>query len=648
MMHRVLRTLLLSFMLAICLLSARAQDLHQQRQAYRLAQLALKTGQTELYSQLKAQLKDYPLYPYLVYEELKRRLSTASHAEIESFLGTYATTPLSYQMRGLWLYKLYQENRWQKFLEVYDGRGVTEFMCYALRARIRAGQLDGVIAETKRLWLIGTSQHSACDRLFEWFTTHPEFTPGILWARIELAMAAGNPELAGYLAEKLNDRDRAWVSLWRQVYANPRIVLTDPALESDKLITRQIVMYGVLRLADFDVEQGKAAWEEIRSEYSFDQEARDHVDRSIALLAAYRHHPHALDWLNALPPSACNDDVYTWRARAAMRNSDWQTLKSSIKALKDTSDEPLMWKYWLARALEETGETERARELYSGLARERDYYGFLAADRLGLTYSMQNHPLVEDPAAAGKLIDIRGVRRAYELLRVGQETDARREWALALNGMTLKQKKLAAVLAGKWGWYADAIRTVALTGELDDLKLRFPTPYEAEVAAAAHNRKLDPALIYGIMRRESAFAAKAVSPSGALGLMQLLPGTAALTAHKFGLSAPTGNEIFDPKRNIELGSAYLSDMLRRFSGNQALATAAYNAGPERVETWLPEKGALPTDAWVENIPYYETRDYVKAVLAYAAVYESKLGEDPMPLAKRMEPIPPTSARYAHK
>ncbi|MDQ4147883.1 MAG: lytic transglycosylase domain-containing protein, partial [Pseudomonadota bacterium] len=154
--------------------------------------------------------------------------------------------------------------------------------------------------------------------------------------------------------------------------------------------------------------------------------------------------------------------------------------------------------------------------------------------------------------------------------------------------------------------------------------------------------------IYGIMRRESAFAAKAVSPSGALGLMQLLPGTAAFTAHKFGLSAPTGNEIFDPKRNIELGSAYLSDMLRRFSGNQALATAAYNAGPERVETWLPEKDALPTDAWVENIPYYETRDYVKAVLAYAAVYESKLGEDPMPLAKRMEPIPPTSARYAHK
>jgi len=329
-----------------------------------------------------------------------------------------------------------------------------------------------------------------------------------------------------------------------------------------------------------------------------------------------------------------------------MRDSDWPSLKTAVESMQDTSDEPLMWKYWRAKALEHTGDRKLARRLYRELARERDYYGFLAADRLGVPYTIESTPLIKDTASVGALMEIPGIRRAYELLRVDAETDARREWNRLLTGFNVERKKQAAVLASKWGWHADAIRTVALIEEFDDLELRFPVSYPDDVTYFAQKRRLDPAWIYGVIRRESAFAARAISSAGAQGLMQLMPATASLTAQKAGLPVPGAGAVFDPKRNIELGSAYLRELFERFGGNMALASAAYNAGPHRVQQWLPEDRALSADAWVETIPYYETRGYVQAVLAYTAVYEWKLGRTPMRLAERMEPIPSASRAFA--
>jgi soluble lytic murein transglycosylase len=407
-------------------------------------------------------------------------------------------------------------------------------------------------------------------------------------------------------------------------------------------------MHAVLRVADGDIESGKAAWESVESDYAFEQDARDEAERTIALLAAYRHHPQALAMLKALPASALNDDVHEWCARVAIRSGDWLTVSRAIESVEDTSEEPLMWRYWHARALEGVGDITRARALYARLAEERDYYGFLAADRLGVSYSMNNKPLVENPTAAGRLVGIPGIWRAYELLHVDAQTDAQREWNYVLSGMDVQQKRLAAVLAAKWGWHAEAIRLVALIEEFDDLALRFPTPYHDEVMFAAQERDLDPAWIYSVMRRESAFAARAQSASGALGLMQLMPATAALTAQHAGLPTPIGSEVLDVKRNIQLGSAYLREMLDRFGGNEVVATAAYNAGPQRVYQWLPRQGHITPDAWVETIPYYETRDYVKAVLAYRAVYEARLGDKPTSLARRMRTILPAKRAYAHR
>jgi soluble lytic murein transglycosylase len=119
--------------------------------------------------------------------------------------------------------------------------------------------------------------------------------------------------------------------------------------------------------------------------------------------------------------------------------------------------------------------------------------------------------------------------------------------------------------------------------------------------------------------------------------MQLMPGTASEVARSLGLPRPTRARLFDPAVNIRLGSSYLAKMQRRFGGNPVLATAAYNAGPARVERWLPEQ-AMDADLWIATIPFRETRTYVRRVMAYRLIYDHRLGIPLRPLHADMRPI----------
>ena len=115
------------------------------------------------------------------------------------------------------------------------------------------------------------------------------------------------------------------------------------------------------------------------------------------------------------------------------------------------------------------------------------------------------------------------------------------------------------------------------------------------------------------------------SHAGAVGLMQLMPATAKETARRYGISLNSANDVLVPERNIALGTAYLAQLHDQFQGNRVLASAAYNAGPGRVRQWTRGIGSLPSDVWIENIPFDETRQYVQSVLSYAVIYGDKLG-----------------------
>src|SRR5699024_540175 len=146
------------------------------------------------------------------------------------------------------------------------------------------------------------------------------------------------------------------------------------------------------------------------------------------------------------------------------------------------------------------------------------------------------------------------------------------------------------------------IITLADAGYWDDLDIRYPLLFRSAVEKAAEANQLDPAYIYAIIRSESLFQPTVTSSAGARGLMQLMPGTARHLARQMGVASPSRSQLNTPSVNIRFGSHYLRDMLDNWSGNIALATASYNAGPNKVAEWLPRQD-MPADIWIANITY---------------------------------------------
>src|SRR5690606_11198374 len=213
--------------------------------------------------------------------------------------------------------------------------------------------------------------------------------------------------------------------------------------------------------------------------------------------------------------------------------------------------------------------------------------------------------------------------------------DARREWYHISRVFSREELIAQAKLAHDLDWHFPAIRTLSQARHWDDLDVRFPMPYRSSLTSAAKSRGLHSSWVYAITRQESAFMDDARSHAGAIGLMQLMPATARETARRFGISLNSTYQVLKPETNIQLGTAYLSQVSAQFDGHRILASAAYNAGPTRVRQWLRGADHLESDVWVENIPFDEPRQYVQNVLTYSVIYGQKLNA-PQQLVERHE------------
>jgi len=276
--------------------------------------------------------------------------------------------------------------------------------------------------------------------------------------------------------------------------------------------------------------------------------------------------------------------------------------------------------------------------LLEQLSGKSSYYGFLAADKLKRDYHIEQENAASIDIDEDSFLSANPhMLRARELYYLDRLIDAKREWFQALRYLDQDQIKQAATLASKWQWHDSAIRTVAKTPHRNDYSLRFPMPYRQQVMQHAEARELDPALIYGVMRRESLFDPLARSSVGALGLMQLMPSTARRVAKSLGMKRPRKSGILRVENNIRFGTHYLRTVMNRFDNNVALAAAAYNAGPGNVKRWLPKNSTMSADLWVETVPFKETRNYVQAVLAYSTVFDKSLGRNTL-MSSRMSDV----------
>ncbi|MEW8373737.1 MAG: transglycosylase SLT domain-containing protein [Candidatus Thiodiazotropha sp.] len=617
----------------------------RQRVLFIAAEEALTNQESETYLQLKDELLDYPLLPYLDYQETLTTLDRQSMQSITNRLKWLQGTPLMSKLRSHWLALLAKERLWASYLRFSREGGSIEQQCNRLQALIETGRKHEAFAAVTPIWLSGRSQPEACDPVFSAWIADGKLNTSLVWQRINLAMSAGKTRLARYLKRYLPQDETHMVDRWLKLYRHPKQVMT--LLNNTHPMRDEMAMQAIRRLAWRDLESALIAWEKFHDRALFSDAQQRKIAYTLASsLARDPDKRHNRRLISLLPGHLQLDSGLSEKQlQAALQENDWQWVLQIVESLSPQEADQEQWRYWRSRALIELDREEEGKKLLHRLAQERSYYGFLAAQRLGGEPKLSHAALQADEQLVEALAKRPGLIRARELIHLDRPLLARQEWNLALDGALPDELKAAARLAEKWQWPSQSIITLARLRLWNDLELRFPLAHREAITDQARDHGIDSAWIYAIMRQESAFMSDAKSSAGARGLMQLMPKTAKQMAKELKQSLGKPEDLYRPELNIKLGAGYLNMIYRQLQESPVLATAAYNAGPHRVMSWLPEESQA-SDVWIETVPFRETREYLKRVLAYTVIYSYRLGD--LPIALPVEWLRPIEAKKAQQ
>jgi soluble lytic murein transglycosylase len=338
------------------------------------------------------------------------------------------------------------------------------------------------------------------------------------------------------------------------------------------------------------------------------------------------------------PHSRRRDEAMWFRTLALLRLERYAEARASLEKLVDSFPRSRLvsqWRYWMARSQELGG----APADVTAPAYERvvagepaSFYALLASERLR-ALGRPVPPAFPEPPKQLTVARPPDLGLAVALSEAGLFPDAAEEVESCASRIHSAAQALpfahALLSMGEYG-YAHAIAARHLWGRAfgerapDALAAFYPKAFAAAVEEAASRANVEPYLVWAIMRRESAFRPEVASAADARGLMQIIPPTGTAIAKELAEPRPNPADLFAPDLNIRYGAWYLSQLMKRFS-HPVLAAAAYNAGPSATVKWAQEKGTLPLDLFVEEIPYKETRGYVKQVVADLYLYRSFYG-----------------------
>ncbi len=621
-----------SVLMSLAANAAETPTIEKQRQLFKDVIENVERGDWGAVEKLPAAnyrlLRQYVLWPDLRATYFRATMRQASAADIDVFLQQYGTLRPARELRyrrALYLANSKDLVGFQRIYEqFYHGKDIAKLDCLSLQAELEAGRQKRVNGRAIELWLVGKSQVSECDPVFEYLGAQDMLGQVEYRKRYELAVDAREFQLARWLAKKIDQQHVDEAALWIKAEAHPEDFLNSHARRADSTSSRKQLVYAAERLTYRDPELALAAWKRVGKRFGFSEEQELRTARHIALWTARDNLPGAYDLLLRLPKAAANDEVLRWRARTSLRNTQWNHLLLDIAMMSPEERGTEEWRYWRAVALKRSGQVLAARAILQDLGEERSYYGFLAADELGQDYQLDHTQLNADEAAISTIASRPEIIRARELFLVGQDSRGRSEWDAIVRYFSPQEKLQAAILADRWGWHSRAISIAASLGQYDDLSIRYPLPYQRLFEQSSSEASISPTWAYGIARSESIFMRDVRSQAGAVGLMQLMPATGRAVAKNIRFPYSGLATLTNPESNIRLGTSYLGQMAERYSGNPVLATAAYNAGPHRVDRWLPDSGTIDARFWIENIPFNETRKYVKQVLSAQAIFHWRM------------------------
>ncbi|WP_079434739.1 lytic transglycosylase domain-containing protein [Zoogloea sp. LCSB751] len=609
-----------------------ARDAARSGDRNRLVQLAPPTG--------------HVLDPYPEYWALSNQLARSVEPDaprIQDFLQRHAGSWVAEKLRGEWLRNLGKRGDWAQLAAEFPNMEQPEqdLKCYQFQARLQNGD-RAALDEARPLWFSLVDTPESCVPVLQTLVREALVGPDEMWFRIRRLMEAKRLAGARAVASWLPVDQQPGPSDLERASTNPATYFDrQPINFSASRQGRELALIALARIARDDPQAAYVRSARIDERLSGAE--RSYAIGQIAWQAAVRLLPEAHVWYKAAGDTPMSDEQAAWRVRAALRAGDWRAVRSAVESMPPGLREQPDWSYWLGRAQQALGNREAARKEFARIAGHPTFYSILAGEELGQTFTLPAKARATSVDEAELARQTPGLQRAIALFRLDLRTEGTREWNWTLRNKDDRFLLAAAQLAQQLGIYDRAINAADRTRNEHDYSLRYLAPFRDRIEPNAKSRDLDTGWVYGLMRQESRFVTAARSGVGAQGLMQIMPATGQWVAGKLGMKGFNVGWLQDPDTNVMLGTTYMRMVLAGLDNHPVLASAAYNAGPGRAKKWKDSK-PLEGAVYAETIPFNETRDYVKKVMANSVIYSALLEGRAPSLKGRLGTIPASDGR----
>ncbi|USD65750.1 murein transglycosylase [Vibrio sp. SCSIO 43136] len=592
--------------------------LQQQRDWYDQAQDLLDKKQLSQYQSLRSKIADYPLTPYVDYRAFLLELDQKTPAEVEKFQKQYYEFPFSKRIRANYLDQLAADKQWDTIHQYQTQlpRGET-YQCYFYTAKLKHGQQSQAFAGADKLWLSGNSVSKACDELFAQWKAAGKLSDDKILERILLAFEARSGGLVKYLERQLNDDAPGEFAV--ELYNRPQEVGKFAKKQYVTPYNQKLSMLALKRLARSNPKAAIEQFDLVVSGQKLTAKQKQGLYDNIASRIMGSEEPELQKWRDKALAYTSNDRLVERRIRMSLREADWNSVETWIARLSTKERSKYRWQYWLARVELESGRESAATQRLEAIVGKRHYYSVAAAQTLGKPIEFDILRTSADLSvlkAHQSTLD-----RVEELIAVDKIAAAKNEWNWLLMRSDQAQKNALAKYAAQQRWHHLTVKASINAKLWDDIYLRFPLAHRWWFNFYGEKHQVEPLTLLSLARQESALDAEARSSVGARGIMQIMPDTAKETARRYDISYRGPKELYSVQKNIEIGSRYLGSLLKQYDGNRIYAFAAYNAGPHRVKSWRKiSDNKLDVYAFIESIPFNETRGYVQNVLMFESYY----------------------------
>jgi len=623
--QRTLVSILALSSLMSCSVFSSSFDLRAQRDLYDQAQDLLDDKNIAQFKKIRAKLDDYPLTPYLDYREFLIDLADKPPIAVKVFIDAHKEFPFYNRISAPYLDGLARKNAWSTLLQFQTSEPSGEtYQCYYYNAKLQTGKRKEAFQGAQKLWMNGASVSSECDPLFSAWDKSGALTDELVYERMVLAFEGRNRGLMAYLSKKLSsqkfkDKGQSLIDL----YDKPQNVVTFAQNHKDPQF-QEPAKLALEKLARINTEKAQTLVNSVVKYQSWTSQQKAHIEQFIALRLMNTEDADLVRWRDKVIVGSNNVPLIESRIRLALRDADWPGTAAWIKELPTSEQQSQRWQYWIGRTEIKAGNKEQGMQRLFALVGQRNFYSAAAAKLVKQSIHYPQTTIELNPETIKPYQS--SLARIQELIDRNKIVAAKSEWYWLTARVKQPEKEMLAAYALQEGWYHFSV-TASISAELwDNLQLRFPLAHQKWFHFYADKHGIDPIMLMSLARQESALDAQARSPVGARGIMQIMPATAKYTAQKYQLTYRDENDLYEVGKNIEIGSHYLNGLLERYNNNRIFAFAAYNAGPNRVDSWRARtQGKLDAYAFIEAIPFNETRGYVQNILMFETYYRDLMG-----------------------